>query len=528
MNNKKVILLFVFAALLIAGCTERHNKSIDSAYQLLTTAPDSSLSILNGVKSSNLSKSERARFALVYTMAQDKSGHDVDNDSLLRIAYTYYNNRVGDSLYAKYEYYMGKYYMLNDSTEQAMHCLKKSIDAAEKQGDKYTQCLALEKYSRVIRQTDPQKAVGLARLAEKIYTNLPDASQRNIVYYKLNVGMALLMSDSIARAENKDKEALNLAYTLKDSDVISDVYQDLAIIVKEHKDFRLALKYSKASYHTCTNLDFSKTFNLAAAYLDADSLLSCIELLNSINSDKPEHKYLIYSTKHLASIKRHDYVTSYSYADSAYHYLEQMYGEQLEGKINYYNALAKTKTEMGIAKEKIQLMSWLIAVTSISALIIIILILYSNKQHKARIKLEKEKLQKEKKLHDQELRHKEIQLSTMRNFILKRIDTVQKIEKLKGNKIDSVQLSEEDWEEIRLFVDSVEDNFVIRLQKKFPDLNEDDIRLMMLIRLKMPAKALALIYGISEKSIKQKLFVYKNKVGIGGEKMSLRSFIEGF
>ena len=60
--------------------------------------------------------------------------------------------------------------MLNDSSEQALHCLKKSIDAAEKQGDKYTQCLALEKYSRVIRQTDPQKAVGLARLAEKEYS----------------------------------------------------------------------------------------------------------------------------------------------------------------------------------------------------------------------------------------------------------------------------------------------------------------------------------------------------------------------
>ena len=43
-----------------------------------------------------------------------------------------------------------------------------------------------------------------------------------------------------------------------------------------------------------------------------------------------------------------------------------------------------------------------------------------------------------------------------------------------------------------------------------------------------PTKALALIYGISEKSIKQKLFVYKAKVGISGEKVSLRTFIEAF
>ena len=116
----------------------------------------------------------------------------------------------------------------------------------------------------------------------------------------------------------------------------------------------------------------------------------------------------------------------------------------------------------------------------------------------------------------------------MRNFILKRIDTAQKIQKLRGSKTDSVSLTEEDWEEISLFVDGVEGNFVSRLQNTFPDLNDDDIRLMMLLRLKMPTKALALIYGIGEKSIKQKLFVYKAKVGIGGKKTSLRTYIEAF
>lgn len=51
-------------------------------------------------------------------MAQDKSGIDVDNDSLLRNAYNWYNGKPADSLYAKCEYYMGKYYALNDSSEK--------------------------------------------------------------------------------------------------------------------------------------------------------------------------------------------------------------------------------------------------------------------------------------------------------------------------------------------------------------------------------------------------------------------------
>ena len=516
----------------MAGCKERHSQVIDVAYQLSATAPDSALSVLNGVNQKKLSKAEMARYALVYTIAQDKSGLDVDNDSLLRTAYTYYNNREDDSLYAKCEYYIGKYYMLNDSTELAMGCLQKAADVSEKNGDRYTQCMALEKYSRVLRQTNPRKAVEVARHAEQTYQKLPDVSQYNIIYLKLNVSDALLFADHIVLAEKKCKEALDIAYALKDSNVLSDVYQDMATIATQRKDFKKALECSKASYNTSTVYDITKALNLATAYLDADSLSSCNKMLNSIHTDNAEYKYIAFNIRHLASIKAHDYDKAYNYADSAYHYLEQMYGNQLGSKQEYYNSLVKTKYEEGIAKGKTRALSWLIVIASLLGLTIIVFILHSYRQFKSnakfKLKTEEEKLLQEEKIHNEELHHKEIQLSAMRNFILRRIDTAQKIQELRGNKTDSVPLTEEDWEEIRLFVDGVEGNFVSRLHSIFPDLSDDDIRLMILLRLKMPTKALALIYGISEKSIKQKLFVYKAKVGISGEKTSLRTFIEAF
>lgn len=532
MNNKSLIILLVLAVFLVTGCKEKHNKAIDIAYQLTATAPDSSLSVLNGVNQAKLGKAEMARYALVYTIAQDKSGLDVDNDSLLRTAYTYYNNQEDDSLYAKCEYYMGKYYMLNDSTELAMDCLQKAADVSEKNGDRYTQCMALEKYSRVLRQTNPRKAVEVARHAETTYQKLPDVSQYNIIYLKLNVSDALLFADHIAQAEKKCKEALYIAYALKDSNVLSDVYQDMATIATQRKDFKKALECSKASYNTSSVYDITKALNLATAYLNTNSLPSCNKLLNSIHTDNAEYKYIVFNIRHLASIKAHDYDVAYNNADSAYYYLEQMYGNQLDSKQEYYNSLVKTKYEKGVAKGEARLLSWLIVVTSLFALTIILFILHSYRQYKStakdKLKAEHEKLLQEERIHNEELHHKEIQLSTMRSFILRRIDTAQKIQELRGNKTDAMPLTEEDWEEIRLFVDGVEGNFVTRLHKTFHDLSNDDIRLMMLLRLKMPTKALALIYGISEKSIKQKLFVYKAKVGISGEKVSLRTFIEAF
>ena len=94
MNNKSLIILLVLAVFRVTGCKEKHNKAIDIAYQLTATAPDSSLSVLNGVNQAKLGKAEIARYALVYTIAQDKSGLDVDNDSCGAAIY----NLLHDSL----------------------------------------------------------------------------------------------------------------------------------------------------------------------------------------------------------------------------------------------------------------------------------------------------------------------------------------------------------------------------------------------------------------------------------------------
>ena len=531
-NNVAFLFSLIACIMVLAGCGDRHSKAIDTAYAIVNDSPDSALSILDHLNEHGLANNEKARYALVYTMAQDKSGLDVDNDSLLRTAYTYYCSKHKDSLYAKCQYYMGKYYMLNDSSEKAVACLQKAADAAEKQRDKYTLCLILEKLSKVIRQTNPLKAVEVAGLVEKTYASLSDASPYNIIYSKLSVCEALLFADSLQMAGKKSEEALAIAIKLKDSNVLSDVYQDMSAIERQRQDYRMCLYFSKASFNYCSSFDISKALNLATAYLDADSLSSCNTLLDSIHTDNAEYKYIIFNVRHLASIKEHDYKGARNNADSAYYHLEKMYEKQLSRKQVYYNSLVKSKYENGIAIGKTRLLSWLIVVTSIFAITIIVFILYSYKQYKtkAKIKLkaEKEKLLQEERIHNEELHHKEIQLSTMRNFILKRIDIAQKIQELKSNKTNSVLLTEEDWEEISFFVDSIEGNFVTKLQNNFPDLSEDDIRFMMLVRLKMPTKALALIYGISEKSIKQKLFVYKTKVGINGEKISLRTFIGGF
>lgn len=79
-------------------------------------------------------------------------------------------------------------------------------------------------------------------------------------------------------------------------------------------------------------------------------------------------------------------------------------------------------------------------------------------------------MEDEKKIHQMELNHKERQLATMRNFLLSRINIVNSIKKIKPSDFSKLKLTDNDWEEIEVTLNSTDDEFVIRLKNEFKDL----------------------------------------------------------
>lgn len=107
--------LFLLAVIVISACQDFHKIDIiRQAEQIVQEQPDSALRLLQGIKRQHLSGEPLARYALIYSMAQDKSGLDVCSDSLLCIAYQYYCQHPDDSLYARCQYFMGKYLWLTE------------------------------------------------------------------------------------------------------------------------------------------------------------------------------------------------------------------------------------------------------------------------------------------------------------------------------------------------------------------------------------------------------------------------------
>lgn len=115
------------------------DESLDLAESCLTERPDSALSILEAMDSTRFdSKSQNARYALLKSIALDKSYIDRSDDSLVNIAVNYYRHRHNSAYKFKSYYYQARIYQNAGEMDKAMESLvraenirSKSIQAAD-------------------------------------------------------------------------------------------------------------------------------------------------------------------------------------------------------------------------------------------------------------------------------------------------------------------------------------------------------------------------------------------------------------
>lgn len=507
------ILFFMMLSVLVS-CYQSHKRELDLAYTLAEFKPDSALAFLNRINQGKLSDEDMAKYALIYYMAQDKSGLDVDNDSLIRIAYDWYEGHQEDSLYVLCLNYMGTFYLLVDSMEQAKSCLEKAYFISDSLHEMNVKHLVLDKLIEVEEQLEPYKALRYAKDLVKMYDSMANVTIYNKVAARLRLGENFFYVDSLQHALEEERKAYRMAMKAGDSNLLSYVRQNLASTFEEMGEKDSCLYYARQAYDLTAANRFSCLLTLASAYISVDSINQAFRLLKQTTPKTAEDRYSVFYIQSQAAMKAHDFKSAKSFSDSAYHYLEDMYRIALQGKTAYYTSFLKKESERAKMQGKAEMQQWVFSLIVLLCFIVVIFILYIYKSYKHQIKLRMEherevllqKQQMQEKIHQEELSHKEIQLSVMRNYLQKKIDVVEKLNSIVPNENKHIVLSESDWDELEVFLDSVENLFVKRLKQKHPNLSKSVLRLMMLLRLKLSQKALASIYCISEKAIKQKLF----------------------
>ena len=116
-------ILFAAVVLSIAvSCTDRGIiRALDDIESCLSEHPDSALSVLDSLSTTGIQGREaNAKFALLYSMALDKSYIDATNDSLINIAVDWYRKHGTADERLKSYYYQGRVYQNAGDNEAAM------------------------------------------------------------------------------------------------------------------------------------------------------------------------------------------------------------------------------------------------------------------------------------------------------------------------------------------------------------------------------------------------------------------------
>ena len=92
----------------------------------------------------------------------------------------------------------------------------------------------------------------------------------------------------------------------------------------------------------------------------------------------------------------------------------------------------------------------------------------------------------------------------------------------------NTSITPKEWKEITTFLNEADNLFVDRLKAAYPNLNDKDYKLLMLIRLNFSNLQLANIYNIGELSMKQKLYEAKSLINLTDKSTSLRQFVLQF
>lgn len=207
--KKLLLLIFLTLALpflsVLTGCDHKSPAwdTMDMAESLMNSRPDSVYSILSSIDKNMLGDDEeRARYALLMSMALDKNYIDTTTFEVLQPAIDYYLENGSADERLRTLYYQGRIYINQSDFDMAMQCFLKAIDFKDECTDTLTYANMLVAQS-ILNYSSYQMEdyVSNNLIAADLYENLHNDRYRQSSLIKALDGSIVLgnrqLSDSI-------------------------------------------------------------------------------------------------------------------------------------------------------------------------------------------------------------------------------------------------------------------------------------------------------------------------------------------
>ena len=555
-----------FASLLSFSCDRRIHEQLDSVEESLSTNPSAAYESISSISPHEIrTKASRARYALLLSLALDKSYIDVDNDSLIRVATRYYERHGSKRNRMLSMYMLGIVQRNVGNNAGAIVSFLKAKKMAEELGDYHYCGLSARNIAEMYGQCNDEdtelayykesvRAFECAgELQYMVYSQLGEAEAYMAKSRQESADSLLNLIGSYARSNSRtllsrvlmDHALNNMSSENPDAKLVISLYRetDTLGVEKETSDYA-----SLAKAYNMLGIEDSVSFYLSLAERSAFSRVDSIHLCNI--------KALIYSSHGDYRAANDQYTKGVELHNRMVFSREN---QQLANAISDYNRQeAARQSELAGYRLHLLILSIFTTITLVIVLILVVKMRRRQLQEKNRIIQERERKIEEEVAQIQEIaeelqqsRDGSTELSKKMNALIQdkihivkmcadAYETVQKGHKTKDPyhylDIDPLKEKQAQMEQFLLAleqfrtddslfslledsVNALKSQIMVKLRAAYlpgrmekPQFDEEDFRMLMLFYAGIPDRTIAFLMDMSCASVRTRKTRYKERL----------------
>ncbi|GGI58114.1 tetratricopeptide repeat protein [Winogradskyella haliclonae] len=432
----------------------------------------------------------------------------------------------------------------------AMEVVLKSVQIADTMKPKYTlgKAIGLSDIGRVeIHRNNYKASIDPTKRALKLLEELNNLKWQAIVLNQL--GNAYWHLEDYDNALTSYEQSLKIVTEQNRQDYMAVALDNIAGIYSKKGQYKKALSMAqKAQAITLKIGTISNKINsygsIADIYLENNypkksiyNYTKGIQIADSVNAI--DDLYTLYRGRSSAYSNNGnykqallDYKIYKKLYDSIFSTKSEKYIEELKTKFN----IQKKESEILIKEKEIRLLEerkqkaenqrLFFIITAGGILLFALSVIYGLRQKMKRNKTEREKL-------DIDLGFKEKQLTTHalhlahKNEVL--LDLKEQLKSIKSesnnsrgfqNIINNINLdinNDNNWEQFKSYFEDVHKDFNTKIIKTYPEVSNNDLRLMSLLKMNLSSKEIANILNISAEGVKKARYRLRKKLNLSTE-----------
>lgn len=275
-------LLLLFTVCSVISCSNhKRQETLNRAQSIMETNPDSALKILSGIDKTGLeSKAERARYALLLSIALDKNYIDTTTFDVLQPAIDYYLIKGTPDDKLRTYYYQGRIFDNKGERDSALNSFVKAIDNFPESTDSLCAARAYVSLARMFYEFHDIDSYMLNYLrAAKIYNKNGNS------YYEFDCLLNALNGAIVLNRKNISDSLINVCNSF---DSLSEM---------QHRELQKRILTHKSIYGTKAEVeeliktrekdlshDVRSLLNLAAAHQRIGNNKKALQIIEYINN----------------------------------------------------------------------------------------------------------------------------------------------------------------------------------------------------------------------------------------------------